>query len=134
MMYHGSCLCGAITYQVSGEFGNAYFCHCERCRKASGTAFAANARITPDQFTLLSGHGLLKTYHHAPSGLARKFCGECGSPIVSERAEPAMMAVRLGTVDTPLSKGPGAHIFVDSKVAWDVITDDLPQFAGRPTQ
>lgn len=132
-MHRGSCLCGAVTYQISGEIGDGYFCHCKRCRKASGSAFASNSRISPDQFRVLSGHDSLKTYYHPASGLGRKFCAECGSPIVSERTEPAMMAVRLGTLDTPLEKRPIGHIFVSSKAEWDEITDDLPQFAERPT-
>ena len=131
-MHRGSCLCGAITYEISGEFGNAYFCHCKRCRKASGTAFAANARITPNQFRLITGHDSLKTYHHAPTGLARKFCSECGTPVVSERTEPAMLAVRLGTLDTPLSKGPEAHIFVASKAEWDGSLTIFRSFRNDP--
>ena len=132
-MHRGSCLCGAITYEISGEIGNGYFCHCKRCRKANGAPFASNARIAPDQFKLVTGQQFLKTYLHAATGLARKFCAECGSPIVSERTEPAMMAVRLGTLDTSLTKGPLGHIFVNSKAEWYTITDDLPQWAERPT-
>src|SRR5688572_17003707 len=111
-MHHGSCLCGTVTYEISGELGISYFCHCKRCRKANGSAFAANARIAPAQFRLLTGEESLKTYYHQASGLARKFCAECGSPVVSERTEPAVLAVRLGTLDTPLNKGPNGHIFV----------------------
>lgn len=133
-MHSGSCLCGAVTYEISGEIGDGYFCHCKRCRKANGSAFAANARIAPNQFKLVTGHESLKSYYHQASGLARKFCAECGSPIVSERTEPAMMAVRLGTLDTPLSKGPIGHIFVNSKAEWETIAGDLPQFAERPTR
>lgn len=132
-MHHGSCLCGAVTYQISGELGDGYYCHCRRCRKASGSAFASNMRIAPEQFTLLTGQESLKSYYHAETGLTRKFCSQCGSPIVSERTVPAMMAVRLGTLDTPLAKGPRAHIFVGSKAEWEVITDDLPRYAERPT-
>ncbi|MES2625973.1 MAG: GFA family protein [Pseudomonadota bacterium] len=132
-MHRGSCLCGAISYEISGDLGDGYFCHCERCRKASGSVFASNARIRPDQFTLLTGQEVLKDFHHPASGLTRKFCGECGSPIVSERTVPAIMVIRLGTLDTPLQKGPIGHIFVNSKVEWDTINDDLPQYAERPT-
>jgi hypothetical protein len=132
-MHQGSCLCGTVTYEISGELGISYFCHCKRCRKANGSAFAANARIAPSQFRLLTGQDSLKTYYHQASGLARKFCAECGSPVVSERTEPAVMAVRLGTLDTPLSKGPNGHIFVSAKAEWDVIADNLPQFPEWPT-
>ena len=131
-MHHGSCLCGAITYEISGDIGDGYFCHCLRCRKANGSLFATNARIAPGQFRLITGQASIKNYYHEASGLTRKFCSECGSPIVSERTQPAMLAVRLGTLDTPLHNGPIAHIFVDSKAEWETITDDLPQYAERP--
>ncbi|MCP5425290.1 MAG: GFA family protein [Gammaproteobacteria bacterium] len=133
-MYRGSCLCGVVTYEIDGELGDGYFCHCSRCRKASGSAYAANARLLPNQFRVLTGQESLKSYYHPASGLTRKFCAECGSPIVSERSEPPMLAVRLGTLDTPLHDSPiRGHIFVGSKAEWDEITDDLPQFAERPT-
>ena len=133
-MHRGSCLCGTITYEIVGEIGSGFFCHCKRCRKASGSAYASNARISPDQFKVLTGQASLKSFYHQATGLTRKFCAECGSPIVSERTEPAILVVRLGTLDTPLDKSPiVGHIFVDSKAEWDEITDDLPQFSERPT-
>lgn len=132
-MHRGSCLCGAVSYEITGELGDAYFCHCQRCRKASGSAYASNARIRPEQFKIVSGADLLKSYFSEQSGLSRKFCGNCGSPLVSERTNPAVLAVRLGTLDTPLAKRPKAHIFVASKAQWDEIADDLPQFAERPS-
>jgi len=132
-MHRGSCLCGAIVYEIEGEIGDGYYCHCKRCRKASGSAFAANARIKPDQFKLISGHELLKTYFYEKTGLQRKFCANCGSPIVSERTSPPVVAVRLGTLDTPLAIGPVGHIFVGSRAEWSEICDDLPQYEERPT-
>jgi hypothetical protein len=132
-MHRGSCLCGAVSYEIEGDLGDGYYCHCSRCRKASGSAFAANAKILPAQFKLISGYEALKTYFHEATGLKRKFCSNCGSPIVSERTSPPVMAVRLGTIDTPLLKGPIGHIFVGSKPEWSQITDELPCYPERPT-
>ena len=49
--YAGSCLCGAIRYEVRGEIGDVVQCHCQRCRKANGTAFATNAPIKSQTFS-----------------------------------------------------------------------------------
>ena len=38
--YTGSCLCGGLRYEIRGEIGDIVQCHCQRCRKANGTAFA----------------------------------------------------------------------------------------------
>ena len=43
--YVGSCLCGAVTYQIDGPIGDIIQCHCQKCRKANGTAYATNAPI-----------------------------------------------------------------------------------------
>jgi hypothetical protein len=132
-MLKGSCLCGTVTYAIEGELGNGYFCHCQRCRKAGGSVFAANARIAKEQFKLLTGQDSFKRYDSQATGLTRFFCGDCGSPIASERSDPPLMAIRLGTLDTPLPQSPIAgHIFVGSKAEWLEIHDDLPQYAARP--
>ena len=131
-MYEGSCLCGLIKYVIEGEIGNGYYCHCNRCRKASGSAFASNAVISPGDFKIISGEELLKTYFNEDTGLMRKFCSNCGSPIISYRPKTDVMAVRLGTIDSPSPKGPVAHIFVGSKAEWVSIADNLPCFNERP--
>lgn len=42
MKYSGSCLCGEVTFEIEGDFEDFYLCHCERCRKDTGSAHAAN--------------------------------------------------------------------------------------------
>jgi hypothetical protein len=131
-MHTGSCLCGAVKYEVRGEFQTAVYCHCARCRKASGSAFAANAVIAAEDFVVVQGEDSLKTFSTA-AGVHRLFCGKCGSPIVSRRDNlPGVLRLRLGSLDTPVPVAPSAHIFVGSKAAWWEIRDQLPQHAERP--
>lgn len=130
-MYRGSCLCGTVKYEVRGELGVGYFCHCRRCRKATGTAFASSAAVATQDFVVLEGERALKRF--SVNGVHRVFCGECGSPIISRRdAMPDRVRVRLGTLDTPIARGPQAHIYVDSKAEWFQIHDSLPQYADAP--
>lgn len=131
-MHKGSCLCGSIQYEINGEIGNAYFCHCRRCRKASGSAFATNAKISPEQFKLISGKDVIKSYTYEETGLVRKFCSNCGSPIISERTSSGITAIRLGTLDTPIDKTPIGHIFAASKAEWFEISDNMILYDERP--
>lgn len=129
-MYEGSCLCGSIKYTVKGELGPAVYCHCSRCRKASGSAFAANSAIDETAFEIVSGHANLKTFSTA-EGAHRMFCSACGSPIISKRDNiPGVLRLRLGTLDAT-AESPTAHIFVGSKANWYEIRDALPQFVER---
>ncbi|AXQ30547.1 GFA family protein [Solimonas sp. K1W22B-7] len=131
-MLHGSCLCGNIRYEIRGDPGPAYYCHCSRCRKAGGSAFASNAVVAAQDFVIVSGQDSLKTFS-TKEGVHRDFCGNCGSPLISRRdALPDMVRVRMGTIDTPLQQGPGAHIYVASKADWHAIHDTLPQYPERP--
>jgi hypothetical protein len=126
----GGCLCRRIRYEVRGDLGPIVFCHCEQCRRASGTAFATNSPIRANQFRLLPGAAEPREYESSP-GKLRAFCGDCGSPIYSRRAaHPEVLRVRVGTLDTPLNARPAAHIYATSKPDWDAIHDELPQFAA----
>jgi hypothetical protein len=129
-MHTGSCFCGAVRYEVRGEIGPAYYCHCSRCRKISGSAFSANAVVRSSEFVVVQGHDWLKAIT-SDTGVNRIFCSNCGSSILVSQGD--QMRLRLGTLDTPLAEGPKMHIYVASKVDWFEIHDDLPQHAGRPT-
>lgn len=130
-MHQGSCLCGEVRYEIRGELGPAFYCHCSRCRKASGSAFASNAVVAAADFVLVAGEQALRTYV-ADSGLSRQFCGQCGSPIVSQRPGLPLVRVRMGTLDSEVTQGPQAHIYVGSKAPWFDILDDRPQHQDRP--
>jgi hypothetical protein len=129
-MIRGSCLCGAIRYEIRGDLGPIVLCHCAQCRKAQGSAFAANAPVRAADFTIVAGGEVLAAHESSP-GKKRHFCRRCGSPIISTRdSAPGVVRVRIGTLDDPVDARPAAHIYVASKAEWDEIRDSLPQHAG----
>lgn len=131
-IYTGSCLCGGIRYEIRGEIGPIIQCHCQRCRKANGTAYATNAPIKASEFHITQGEHLLKKFVSTET-TTRCFCSECAAPIISIKADtPDLYRLRIGTLDTPLTQRPTQHIFVASKAEWETICDDLPQYDERP--
>ena len=131
-MHAGSCLCGAVRYEVRGELGAIGVCHCKRCQKSNGSAFNAVAAVRTQDFHLQSGADKLIEYQSSP-GLQRVFCGACGSPLYGRReAQPEVLRLRLGTLDTAVGSKPTAHIFVADKADWYEIHDDAPQYAQLP--
>lgn len=130
--YLGSCLCSKVHYKISGPFGPIVYCHCQRCRKASGSASVNSVEIKRSDFAITQGLELVKCYPN-PGQVNRFFCSECGSQLFSQReVTPDLMRVRLGTLDTKIDTKIAFHIFVDSKAEWDDILDDAPQYANRP--
>lgn len=131
-MHTGSCLCGAVEYEIRGELGPIVYCHCSRCRKANGSAFAAVAPVPAADFRLVKGEEALRS-HRTDAGVHRVFCGTCGSPILGKReSAPDVLRIRIGTLDTPVMAQVSAHIFVGSKAEWYEIHDGAPEHVERP--
>ncbi len=130
MSITGSCLCGAVTYAIVGAFKGAGHCHCSKCRKSHGAAFATWAFIDADQFRWTSGLALVAGYQSSPDR-ERHFCKNCGAPLVASHGGKITEIV-LGSVDGDPGVRPLEHIFVASRAPWYEITDALPQFEEWP--
>lgn len=127
----GSCLCKKLTYEVPGSVEIIDYCHCSRCRKASGSAFAAVTSVSKSLFKITKGEQYLKSYR-TEENFERVFCSECGSQLYSIR--PALIdtiRLRLGSIDSPIEGMVSAHIFASSKASWHDIGDDAPQYEER---
>jgi hypothetical protein len=126
--YTGSCLCGAVQYELAAELGPIEVCYCRTCRKASGGPLATNAEISAAAFRLIAGAPLLRGYESSP-GEMRHFCGRCGSPIYSARADdPQVIRIRVGAINEPLNVRPAASYYTAAKCNWWEIRDDLARF------
>ena len=120
----GRCLCGRVTYEVTGDLVATAVCHCDHCQRQSGAAFSVNLVAHESQLTVA---GPLRTYHdrgeHGDAVYVhRNFCGECGSPIYSALMEPAgVVAVKAGTLDDRSGVAPTVEAWCDHKQPWVVL-------------
>ncbi|MEJ8574710.1 GFA family protein [Microbaculum marinum] len=130
--YSGSCLCGAVSFEFDGEFERFFLCHCQRCRKGSGTAHAANLFLSPERFEWLAGADEVKAYRVPESRRVSCFCSICGSPVPTLNEEHGIVKVPAGCLDSPVPKRPDAHIFMASKADWDFDLADVPMLDELP--
>lgn len=131
-MLRGSCLCGAVRYEIDGAIDEIHHCHCSRCRKAHGAAFSTFGRIAAADLRVTNGADAIRRYQSSPP-IERAFCGTCGSNLTfSFDALPDALWIAIGTLDDDPGARPSAHIFATSIAPWHAITDDLPQFAEYP--
>jgi hypothetical protein len=131
-MLSGSCLCGAVAYELDGPEGPITFCNCSKCRKASGSAFAANFPVPRSMFRWVRGEDALRSYESSP-GKIRKFCSLCGSPMTAERPGDAAadVRVRAGTLDAPLTTPRWVgHIWRSEAADWFDPKQELPEWPG----
>jgi hypothetical protein len=126
-MVSGSCLCGAVRYQVDGRISPIGLCHCSKCRKATGSAFHAGALCRKTRFRWLSGEDAVAEYR-TPSGYTTRFCRTCGALVPMFQDDGEYVVLHAGALDDDPGSRPAHHIFVGSKAAWYEIADDLPRF------
>ncbi len=128
----GSCLCGAVRFEIEGEFDGFFLCHCSRCRKDSGSAHASNLFATGARLTWLSGEDKVVTYDLPETRHGKAFCSVCGSALPRQQMNGQRLIVPAGSLDTPVFLRPNAHIFVADRVNWDENLDEVPRFDKLP--
>ena len=94
----GSCLCGAIEYEVDQLDMPISHCHCRTCRKAHAAAFASNAGVMREHFRWVKGEEKLTAFESSP-GKLRHFCSVCGLHLLAERLAQPHVIVRVATLD-----------------------------------
>lgn len=132
MKHFGSCLCGKVTFEVEGDFENFFLCHCERCRKDTGSAHAANLFSTSAKLKWISGENLVKTYNHNSIGHIKSFCPECGSALPNIQMDGTLLVVPAGSLDVDVSIRPDGHIFCANRANWDSGLENIRQFDKLP--
>ncbi|MET0325912.1 MAG: GFA family protein [Ilumatobacteraceae bacterium] len=117
----GRCLCGDVTYQLTGDLIATAVCHCDHCQRQGGAAFSVNLVVHESQLTV---SGVLSTYeetgeHDDDVYVRRRFCGSCGSPIVSELSKSAgIVAVKAGTLDDKSDVHPTVEVWCADRQPW----------------
>lgn len=123
----GSCLCGAVRYEVSGELTRFYHCHCSRCRKATGTGHASNLFIQPGMLTWQSGEEHVRAFKLPEANrFTNSFCTTCGSRVPRQPKDTDIVMVPAGSLDDEVPIKPQARIFAESRANWSCDGDGLP--------
>jgi hypothetical protein len=125
----GSCLCGAIKFKVTAPVAGFRYCHCSRCRKASGSAHAANIFVPEKQFQWIAGETAVKRFDlPGAQRFAVWFCPECGTRVPHKIKTTENMLIPAGLLDQAPDKAPENSIFWDSRAEWYVSPDAIPRF------
>ena len=123
----GSCLCGAVRYEVRGPLRDVVNCHCGQCRKFHGHYGAYTNAALRD--VVIRGKRQLKWYRS--SDVARRgFCSRCGSSLFWQRLKGETISIAAGTFDAPTPLRTTRHIFVAHKGDYYPIADQLERLPG----
>lgn len=126
MTQTGRCLCGQVSYELAGDLIATAVCHCDHCQRQSGGAFSVNLIAHESQLSL---SGDLQTYEDRGDAgdavyVRRRFCGTCGSSMVSELVQTeGVIAVKAGTLDDRSEVKPVAEVWCVDRQPWVSLPD-----------
>jgi hypothetical protein len=118
-MKTGSCLCGAVQFDVHGPLREVIACHCLQCRKQTGTYMSATA--CADKDLVFTKTGGLKWFRSSPEA-KRGFCGDCGSVLFWKQDGKDTTSIAAGAIDGPLGVGLAGHIYCEAAGDYSEIT------------
>ena len=128
-MHKGSCLCGAVTFEVEGDLAGPDACHCTKCRKHSGHFFASTD--VPRSAVMIRGEEKVSWYQSSEKA-RRGFCSTCGSSLFWDPLFRDWIGIAMGAFDGPTETRLHVHIFVADKSDYYDVADGVEQFDEVP--
>ena len=129
MSHVGSCFCGAVEIEVSGEPNAMGYCHCRSCRSWSGGPVNAFSLWAPEAVKVTKGEQHVATYHKTPMS-HRQYCTQCGGHLMTQHPPLNMIDVFSATIPD-LKFVPAVHVNYAETVL--PMRDGLPKLKDFPT-
>ena len=121
----GHCYCGAVKFEVTGKSDWIGHCHCQSCRRQSGSVMTTFAGFRNDQVVFT---GAMPNRFSSDDGVTRSFCGQCGSPVAYQSSDrPDDTHLHLGLFDDLEPLVPIDHSFLHEKPGWLHADEHLPE-------
>ena len=128
--YAGSCFCGAVQLEVTGQPAAMGYCHCRSCRHWSAGPVNAFTLWKPDAVKVTRGAEHIGTYNKTP-GSSRKWCKLCGGHLFTDHPGMGLIDVYAAVIpDLPFK--PGVHVHYQETVLH--IRDGAPKLKDLPKE
>lgn len=122
----GGCACGVVRYRLTASPLIVHCCHCTRCQRETGSAFAFNALLETDNVKLNVGEPE-RVVTPSSSGKNQDIwrCPTCKVAVWSNYAGfgDRISFIRVGTLDQGHDIAPDIHIFTTTKQPWVIIPE-----------
>lgn len=121
----GHCLCGSIAFTVSGNPLWVAHCHCQSCRRNTGSVAATFIGYHPSQVIFKQD---TRQFYASSPDVQRGFCPCCGTPVSYESSRwPEEIHLYLSLMESPEDFQPTSHVHTAEKIPWLTLDPDLPK-------
>lgn len=123
-MHTGSCLCGAVRFEVSCPLPGPDACHCTTCRRWTGHVLVS----TDLPRAAVTIHGAENVSWFASSQKVRRgFCATCGSTLFWDPIHRDVLAIAMGAFDLPTNTRLAINVNVAEKGDYYDLEEGVPQ-------
>ena len=130
----GGCLCGNVRYTGTADQLSVMVCHCKNCQKQTSTAFSLIVALPKGALDIEGELSAYRDVGTSGQAVVRRFCGACGSAIMTDAAAyPTMEFLKAGTLDDTSWLKPDTQFWCDSAQGWLTLDDDIAQLARNPS-
>lgn len=114
-----TCLCGALQIELRGAPLGLYACHCNTCKRTTGSAFGYRARYSAAEIVVFGEPRRWRRIGDAGRWVDHHFCGTCGA-MVFQKAEALGddIVLSVGALANPMSPPPQAHFREEAAHRW----------------
>jgi hypothetical protein len=135
MEFSGQCLCSSVSYVCSSEPVFAGNCHCDDCKKSTGSGYAPVMFFAEESVCMKGEVKYFSKLGSSGQSISRGFCPDCGSPMFSKvEVLPGIIGIRAGTLDDRSLYTPAMDIYTCQAEVWDAMDPKLPKFEEMPPQ
>src|SRR5690554_929019 len=114
----GRCMCGAVSFEAEPTEMEAHACHCEMCRRWTGSALIS-VSVAPKAIQFNGAEHIRR--FQSSDWAERAWCGTCGLHLyyhlTGGTPEQETYEVTLGLFDAPDGIALTSEIFIDCKPA-----------------
>ncbi len=129
----GSCLCGAVKYEITSSPIGAGNCHCKTCQKSVGAAYMPVLFVPYNALIIHGKYQEYATVSDSGNTIYRAFCPQCGTALFGKNSgNNKIRPVNAATLDDPSLYHPHMDFWVSEAQAWDFMDPKLPKFEKNP--
>jgi hypothetical protein len=124
-LHSGGCQCAALRYQFQASLRDIAHCHCSVCRRCSGGIVTTWLTVPLASFHWLAG---TPAEYASSASCTRYFCPGCGAQLaLFSTLSPTTLDVTVATLDQPELAPADRHIWVQSRLPWLHLDEQLPE-------
>lgn len=114
-----SCHCGAFSAVARGEPVRVSICHCNACRRRTGSVFSYNSTWLETQVEANGASASFRRCSDDGFWVESDFCTGCGSTVICRiEQRPGMVTIPVGAFADPNFPKPTVSVYDERRHSW----------------